>query len=246
MTINKEQGLFKPSRCCRGTFYLKQAFALSAFRMKHFFAVWKMTSASMGKKNSPSGLVPAWAGEPSIHSRKPKLSKNYWQLRRPRAGTEPPEQSSRGCVQQEAKKILDTGHWNRKPQCCGCTPGTTSLTLWLMKDHGAALTGLPVQARPEDVLYQLQHSSSPAGKGVIETPSTLENTQMYTSCGKKGVTGHKDTCQKPRGVTHPQDTDMWWSHMDWGRPQTLLCSENAVCHSQTHPAQRSGEQPARN
>lgn len=69
-----------------------------------------------------------------------------------------------------------------------------------------------MQARPKGVLYQLQQSSSPAGTGVMDTPCTLENTQKYTSCGKKGVTGHKDTSQKPRGVTHPQNADVWWSH----------------------------------
>lgn len=82
-----------------------------------------------------------------------------------------------------------------------------------MKNHRAAPTGLPVPARPTNVLYQLQQSSSPARKGVMDTPCTLENTQIYASCGKKkSFTGHKDTSQKPRAVTHTQDGDVWWSH----------------------------------
>lgn len=69
-----------------------------------------------------------------------------------------------------------------------------------------------MQARPKGVLYELQQSSSPAGKGVMDTPCTLENTQIYTSCGKNHFTGHRDTSQKARAVTHTQGADTWWSH----------------------------------
>lgn len=75
MTINKEQGLLKPSQCCRGTFYLKQAFALSAFRISISLLFYKMTSARQGKKP----VHQDWYQHGQeihhhIHSRKPKLS----------------------------------------------------------------------------------------------------------------------------------------------------------------------------
>lgn len=178
------------------------------------FIKWQVPD--WGKKASPSGLVPAWAGAsiPESQNWAVNQSKNCWQLRRPRAGTEPPAQSSRGCVHLEAKKpwFLDKGHWNRKAQSCGCTPGVTSLTLWLMKDHGAAPTGLPGQARPKDVLHQLQQSSSPAGTGVMDTPCTLENTQMYTSCGKTNVSLDTKTFLRNPEVSPTHRTQMCDGH----------------------------------
>lgn len=113
-----------------------------------------------------------------------------------------------------------------------------------MSDHGAAPTGLPVQARPKDALYQLQQSSSPAGKGVMDTPCTMENIQMFTSHGKKKhFTGHKDISQKPRGVTHPQNADVWWSHhcKQTGADHRPCCAQKMLLVTARHILPRDQE-----
>lgn len=114
MTINKEQGLFKPSQCCRGTFYLKQAICFECFQDWAFLCCLKNYKCQTGKKQliktgTSMGRRPTITTILECQNWAVNQSKNCWQLRRPKEGTELPEQSSRGCVHQEAKKPLVLG-----------------------------------------------------------------------------------------------------------------------------------------
>lgn len=167
-----------------------------------------MTSARLGKKTTHQDWYQHGQEiHHHIHSRKPKQSSEPQQkLRRPRAGTEPPEQSSRGCVHQEAKKKKKMVLGQRALE-------QETPVLWLHTWHDQS--DLVTDARHlQDFLCNLKmscancSSSSSAGKGVMDTPCTMENTQIDTGCReKKDITGHR-YLSEPRAVTYPQDVDV--------------------------------------
>lgn len=61
-------------------------------------------------------------------------------------------------------------------------------------------------------LYQLLQSSSPAGKGVMDTSCTLENTQIYTSCGKESISPDTKTLLRNPELSPTHRTQMCGGH----------------------------------
>lgn len=253
MTINKEQGLFKPSQRCRGTFYLKQAFALSAFRISISLLFYKMTSARLGKKPvhqdwyqhgqehpfqkakteqwTRARIADSWEGQgqEQNHQHSPVEAVSTWKPKNPGSWT-------KGIGTGKPRAVAAHLAWPVWP-CDWWKTRELHLQGFLGKpDLKMSCTNCSRAPHQLEQGWWIPH----ALWKVLKCIQAVEK-QMF--CWTQRHFSETQRCHPPTGHRCVMVTPL---HTGWGRPQTLLCSENAVCHSQTHPAQRSGEQSARN